>query len=64
LPNLRNKGRRLTTVLSYTRKEPKGGTTSELRSSNSSRGIRYFSLTLIFVYLIMVSFVVSGKALA
>jgi hypothetical protein len=63
LPNLRNGGRRLITVPSYTRKEPKGGTTSESRSSNSSREIRYFSLTLTFIYLVMVSFVVSGKAL-
>jgi hypothetical protein len=47
----------------YTRKEPKGGTISESRSSNSSREIRYFSLTLTFIYLVMVSFIVSGKAL-
>jgi hypothetical protein len=63
LPNLRNGGRRLTTVPSYTRKEPKCGTTSKSRSSNSSREIRYFFLTLMFIYLVMVSFVVSGKAL-
>jgi hypothetical protein len=63
LPILRNGGRRLTIVPSYTRKEPKGGTTSESRSSNSSREIRYFSLTLVFIYLAMVSFIVSGKAL-
>jgi hypothetical protein len=60
---LRNGGKRLTTLPRYTRKEPKGGTTSESRSSNSSRGIRYFSLTLAFIYLVMVSFVVSEKAL-
>jgi hypothetical protein len=63
LPNLRNGGRRLTTVPSYTRKEPKGGMTSESRSNNSSWVIRYFSLTLTFIYLVIVSFVVSGKAL-
>jgi hypothetical protein len=51
LPNLRNGGRRLTTVPSYTRNEPNGGT------------IRYFSLTLTFLYFVMVSFIVSGKAL-
>jgi hypothetical protein len=45
------------------KKEPKDGMTSESRSSNSSREIRYFSLTLTFIYLVMVSFVVSGKAL-
>jgi hypothetical protein len=48
---------------SYTRKEPKGGTTNESRSSNSSREIRYFFLILTFIYLVMVSFVVSGKVL-
>jgi hypothetical protein len=63
LPNLRNRGRRLTIVPSYTRKEPKDDTTSESRSSNSSQEIRYFSLTLAFIYLVMVSFIVSGKAL-
>jgi hypothetical protein len=62
LLNLRNGGKRLTTVPSYIKKEPKDGTTSESRPSNSSREIRYFSLTLAFVYLVMVSFVVSGKA--
>jgi hypothetical protein len=46
-----------------TRKEQKGGMTSESRSSNSSREISYFSLTLVFIYLVLVSFVVSGKAL-
>jgi hypothetical protein len=64
LLNLRNGGRRLTTVTSYTRKQTKGGTTSKSRSSNSSEEIRYFSLTLTFVCLVMVSFVVSGKALS
>jgi hypothetical protein len=44
------------------KKEPKDCTTSESRSSNSSREIMYFSLTLEFVYLVMVSFIVSGKA--
>jgi hypothetical protein len=63
LPNLRNGGRRLATVPSYKRKDPKGGITSKSRSSNSSQGIRYFSLTLAFIYLVMVSFVVSGKTL-
>jgi hypothetical protein len=63
LPNLRNGGRRLSTVPSYTRKEPKGGTIRESRSSNSRWEIRYFSLTPAFVYLVRVSFIVSGKAL-
>jgi hypothetical protein len=63
LLNLRNEGKRLTTVPSYIKKEPKDGMTSELRSSNSSREIRYFSLTLTFIYSVMVSFIVSGKAL-
>jgi hypothetical protein len=62
LLNLRNEGKRLTIVPSYIKKEPKDGTTSKSRSSNSSWEIRYFSLTLTFVYLVMVSFVVSGKA--
>jgi hypothetical protein len=62
LPNLRNGGKRLTTMPSYIKKEPKNGMTSELRSSNSSREIRYFFLTLAFIYLVMVSFVVSEKA--
>jgi hypothetical protein len=63
LPNLRNRGKRLTTVPSYIKKEPKDGTTSESRSSNSSWEIRYFSLTITFIYSVMVSFIVSGKAL-
>jgi hypothetical protein len=63
LPNLRNGGKRLITVPSYIKKEPKDGTTSESRSSNSSREIRYFSLTLAFDYSVMVRFIVSGKAL-
>jgi hypothetical protein len=46
---------------SYIKKEPKDGTTSESRPSSSSREVRYFSLALVFVYLVMVSFVVSGK---
>jgi hypothetical protein len=37
--------------------------TSESRSSNSTQEIRYFCLTLTFIYLVMISFVVSGKAL-
>jgi hypothetical protein len=41
----------------------KGVTTSESRSSNSSREIRYFSLTLMFIYSVMVSFIVSEKTL-
>jgi hypothetical protein len=63
LLNLRNGGKMLSTVPSYIKKEPKYGTTSESRSSNSSREIRYFSLTLTFIYSVMVSFIVSGKAL-
>jgi hypothetical protein len=63
LPNLRHRGRRLTTKPSYKRKEPKDGMTSESRPINSSREIRYFSLTIAFIYLVMVSFIVSGKAL-
>jgi hypothetical protein len=52
----------LTTVPSYIKKELKDGTASESRPSNSRRKIRYFSLTLVFIYLVMASFVVSGKA--
>jgi hypothetical protein len=63
LPNLRNGGKRHTTVPSYIKKEPKDGTTSESIPSNLSREIRYFSLTLAFIYSVMVSFVVSGKDL-
>jgi hypothetical protein len=62
LLNLRNGGKRFTIVPSYIKKEPKDVTTSESRPSNSSREIRYFFLTLMFVYLVMVSFRVSGKA--
>jgi hypothetical protein len=62
LLNSRNGGKRLTIVPSYIKKEPKDGTTSESGQSNSSREIRYFFLTLTFIYLVMVSFVVSGKA--
>jgi hypothetical protein len=62
LPNLRNRGKRLTTVPSYIKKEPKDGTTSESRPNNSSQEIRYFYLTLTFIYLVMESFIVSGKA--
>jgi hypothetical protein len=57
------KRKRLTTVPSYIKKEPKDGTTSESRPNNSRREIRYFSLTLAFIYSFMVSFIVSGKAL-
>jgi hypothetical protein len=35
LLNLRNGGKRLTTVPRYIKKEPKDGTTSESRSNNS-----------------------------
>jgi hypothetical protein len=63
LLNMRNGGEKLTTVPSYIKKEPKDDTTSESRSSNSSWKIRYFSLTLVFIYSVMVSFVVCGKAL-
>jgi hypothetical protein len=34
----------------------------QVKTKQSSREIRYFSLTLTFIYLFMVSFVVSGKA--
>jgi hypothetical protein len=61
LPNVRNGGKMLTTVPSYIKKEPKDGTISESRPSNSSWEIRYFSLTLAFIYLVMVSFLVSEK---
>jgi hypothetical protein len=49
-------------VPSYIKKEPKDGMTSESRSSNSRWEIRYFSLTLTFIYLVMLSFIVSRKA--
>jgi hypothetical protein len=62
LPNLRNGGKRLTTVPSYIKKEPKDGMTSKSRSSNSCCEIRYFSLTLTFISLVKVNIVVSGKA--
>jgi hypothetical protein len=62
LPNLRNGGKRFTTVQGYIKKEPKDGMTRESRSSNSSREIRYFFLTFTFIYLVMVSFIVSGNA--
>jgi hypothetical protein len=51
----------LTTVPSYTKKVPKDDTISESRPINSSREVRYFFLTPVFIYLVMVSFVVSGK---
>jgi hypothetical protein len=63
IAELRNGGKRLTTVPSYIKKETKDGTTSKSRPSNSSREIRYFSLTLAFIYSVMVSFIVSAKAL-
>jgi hypothetical protein len=63
LPNLRNGGKRLTTVPSYIKKELKDGMTSESGPCNSSQEIKYFSLTLVFIYSVMLSFVVSGKAL-
>jgi hypothetical protein len=62
LPNLRNGQKRLATVPSYIKKEPKDGTTGESRPTNSSQEIRYFSLTLTFVFFVIVSFIVSGKA--
>jgi hypothetical protein len=62
LPNLRNGGKMLTKVSNYIKKESKDDTISESRSSNSSREIRYSSLTLTFVYSVMVSFVVTEKA--
>jgi hypothetical protein len=62
IAKLEDGGKRLTTVPCYIKKEPKDGTTSESRSSNSSLEIMYFSLTLSFVYLVMVSFVVCGMA--
>jgi hypothetical protein len=62
LPNLRNGGKRLTAVPSYIKKEPKDDMTRESRPRNSSREIRYFSLTLVSVYLVMVSFVLIQKA--
>jgi hypothetical protein len=55
-------GKRLTIVPSYIKKESKDGTTSEAKPCNSSQEVRYFSLTLVFVYLVMVCFVVRGKA--
>jgi hypothetical protein len=63
LLNMRNGGKMLTTVPSYIKKEPKDGMTRESRSSNSTQEIWYFYLTLTFIYSVMVSFVVSGKAL-
>jgi hypothetical protein len=62
LPNLRNGGKGLTTVSRYINKESKDGMTSESRPSNSSQEISYFSLTLVLIYLVMASFVISGKA--
>jgi hypothetical protein len=62
LPILRNGGKRPTTMPSYIKKEPIDGTTSESRPINSSWKIWYFSLTLVFIYLVMVSFIVSEKA--
>jgi hypothetical protein len=50
LPNLRNGGKMFTIVSSYIKKEPKDGMTNESRSSNSSREIRYFSLTHIHLF--------------
>jgi hypothetical protein len=45
----------------YKEKKSKDGMTSKSRPSNSSREVRYFSLTLVFIYLVMASFIVSGK---
>jgi hypothetical protein len=44
------------------KERPKDGMTTESRPSNSSWEIRVISLTLMFIYLVMVSFIVSGKA--
>jgi hypothetical protein len=63
LLNFRNGGKMLTTVPTYIKKEPKDGMTSESGPSNSSREIRCISLTLTFIYVVMVSFVVSVNAL-
>jgi hypothetical protein len=57
-----NGGRKPTIVPSYINKESRGGMASESRSSISSWELKYFSLTLVFIYLVMVSFAVSGKA--
>jgi hypothetical protein len=43
IAELEDGGKRLTTMTSYIKKEPNDGMTSESRSSNSSREIRYFS---------------------
>jgi hypothetical protein len=56
-------GKRLTIMPIYIKKEPKDGTTSASRLSNSRWEIRYFFLTLTFVYSVTVSFIVSGKSL-
>jgi hypothetical protein len=56
-------GKRLTIVPIYIKKEPKDSTTSASRLSNSRWEIRYFSLTLTFIYSVMVSFIVCGKSL-
>jgi hypothetical protein len=53
----------LTTVPSYIKKELKDGMTNESRPINLSQEIKYFSLTLVFVYSIMIRFIVSGKTL-
>jgi hypothetical protein len=57
-------GRRPTTAPSLIRSEPSDGMISASRSSNSRREIRYSSLTLAFVYLVMVSLEVNGKGLS
>jgi hypothetical protein len=49
-------------VPSYIKKKLKDDTTSESRPSISSQEVRYLALTLVFIYLVMVSFGVSGKA--
>jgi hypothetical protein len=61
LLSLTNGGRKPTTVSCYIRKEPEDGATSESRPNNSSWETRCFSLTLVFVHLVMVSFIASGK---
>jgi hypothetical protein len=50
-----NGGRRLTIAPSSTRSRRKDGMASISRSNTSRREIRYYSLTLAFIYLVMVS---------
>jgi hypothetical protein len=62
LLSLRNGGRKPTTVPNYIREEPKDDTTSGSIPNNSNWDIRCYSLTLVFIYSVMVSFITSGKA--